>query len=462
MSMPKIIGSDTTREQSITDIISSVSLEQTALSHVLNAEGEKLQALMEMQSVTTEELLTINNSVTDTVESIIQLESMLMSKLKLFGNKLKPPAPIKFYFNKIASDTSAGLTGAEFDLYYSGVVVESATSLRGRVTFRKQHPGTYILKERIAPIGYQPDTTTEYTVIIGEDRSVTINGTIAEEFTVLNVPYPNLTVYKVSDLNTPLSDGEFLLENGSYSYKGKSGDDGIALLERIMPGDYILSETRTHNGYRKSEETHTVSESPDGTFTIDSIPTSSITIKNKELIDIAIRLFFFDSNDAGGYRPDNVYIDLFLNDVFYFNYTFAAYDNSYCYIHKVEKYDDSGNLNKITFIQTGIPYYRTDYDYVDYTIINTLELMDVSGTVFWKDNNNENNKRPQTVTITLFDNGDYVDIITISELDEWKYSFKGVPISAGYQVIEDGIPSYQITYGGNNNWDITNRYLVLS
>lgn len=47
MSMPIIEPSNTSRPQAITDIIESVALEQTALSHILNAEGEKIQYALE-------------------------------------------------------------------------------------------------------------------------------------------------------------------------------------------------------------------------------------------------------------------------------------------------------------------------------------------------------------------------------------------------------------------------------
>ena len=46
MGMPIITPSNTTRCQAITDIIESVALEQTALSHILNAEGEKIQKVV--------------------------------------------------------------------------------------------------------------------------------------------------------------------------------------------------------------------------------------------------------------------------------------------------------------------------------------------------------------------------------------------------------------------------------
>ena len=41
MSMPVIVPSHIERCSAITDMIQSVALEQTALSHILNAEGEK-------------------------------------------------------------------------------------------------------------------------------------------------------------------------------------------------------------------------------------------------------------------------------------------------------------------------------------------------------------------------------------------------------------------------------------
>lgn len=47
MGMPIIQSSNATRQQAITDIIESVALEQAALAHILNAEGKKIQKLLE-------------------------------------------------------------------------------------------------------------------------------------------------------------------------------------------------------------------------------------------------------------------------------------------------------------------------------------------------------------------------------------------------------------------------------
>ncbi len=69
--------------QAITDLIESVALEQAAVSHILNAEGEKLQAFLELPDQTCESLLEINDSVQKMVDSIALLEMVLHNKIGL-------------------------------------------------------------------------------------------------------------------------------------------------------------------------------------------------------------------------------------------------------------------------------------------------------------------------------------------------------------------------------------------
>lgn len=87
MGMPVIRPSNTSRCQSVSDIIQSVALEQAALSHILNAEGEKIQKIV-AESDSPEEMLSINKSVNNVVDSITLLEIVLKSKLALFEDCL--------------------------------------------------------------------------------------------------------------------------------------------------------------------------------------------------------------------------------------------------------------------------------------------------------------------------------------------------------------------------------------
>ena len=87
MSMPVITPGTGSRCQAITDIITSVALEQTALSHIINAEGEKIQKIV-ATAETSEDMLTVNKSVESMVNTITRLEMVLQSKLELFKDCL--------------------------------------------------------------------------------------------------------------------------------------------------------------------------------------------------------------------------------------------------------------------------------------------------------------------------------------------------------------------------------------
>lgn len=84
MSMPIIAPGTVTRDQAISDLIESVALQETGLSHILNAEGEKIQAIVALEGVTPAQLLAVNSSVQNTINAVSRLEMILHSKLELF------------------------------------------------------------------------------------------------------------------------------------------------------------------------------------------------------------------------------------------------------------------------------------------------------------------------------------------------------------------------------------------
>ncbi len=94
MSMPVIKAPDNPISmcQAVTDLIESIALEETALSHILNAEGEKIQAALAMECVDVGKLLEVNDSVTDMVHAVANLELVLKDKLEFVANNLFYPA----------------------------------------------------------------------------------------------------------------------------------------------------------------------------------------------------------------------------------------------------------------------------------------------------------------------------------------------------------------------------------
>lgn len=72
------------RSQAITDLFESVALQQAALSHILNAEGEKLQKILSFEDLRAETILQTNQSVESMVNAVAGLETVLKQKLELF------------------------------------------------------------------------------------------------------------------------------------------------------------------------------------------------------------------------------------------------------------------------------------------------------------------------------------------------------------------------------------------
>lgn len=84
MSMPVITPGTITRGDSVGNIIESIAMEESSISHILNAESEKLEAIINMADVTPDQLIAANKSVKNTVDNVIMLENALLSKLRMF------------------------------------------------------------------------------------------------------------------------------------------------------------------------------------------------------------------------------------------------------------------------------------------------------------------------------------------------------------------------------------------
>ncbi len=88
MSMPTFpqIDPPLTREGSLNEIISSIAAEELSLSHILNAEGEKLQYVLGTlpgleDAASFEEVMKVNRSVQDTLADVMEQQTLLAAKL---------------------------------------------------------------------------------------------------------------------------------------------------------------------------------------------------------------------------------------------------------------------------------------------------------------------------------------------------------------------------------------------
>lgn len=104
MSMPELPKSDPslTREEVINQILASIAMEELGLSHIINSEGEKLQYVLGTipgvtgpdEPVTIDNLLELNKSVRETLDSTMLNQMFLKAKLQsaLAASVMQGPA----------------------------------------------------------------------------------------------------------------------------------------------------------------------------------------------------------------------------------------------------------------------------------------------------------------------------------------------------------------------------------
>ncbi|WP_459841599.1 hypothetical protein [Halanaerocella petrolearia] len=73
------------QEESLTDLLESIALEETALAHFMNAEAEKIQAvatMMEEEDIDMEDVLEFQDSISKSMRTPIKKEILLQFKLE--------------------------------------------------------------------------------------------------------------------------------------------------------------------------------------------------------------------------------------------------------------------------------------------------------------------------------------------------------------------------------------------
>ena len=107
MSMPSFppCGADMTKDEALTMIIASIAMEELALSHIINAEGEKLQYILgtlpggHKPCASTQEILAVNKSAAEVLNTVMQSQMLLKGKLEKaleaggFTPEPEPPCP---------------------------------------------------------------------------------------------------------------------------------------------------------------------------------------------------------------------------------------------------------------------------------------------------------------------------------------------------------------------------------
>jgi len=93
-------------------------------------------------------------------------------------------------------------------------------------------------------------------------------------------------------------------------------------------------------------------------------------------------------------------------------------------------------------------------------VTNQPETVDLYGRKTWRDANDQDGMRPESITLHLMANGVEKAQKTVTEQDGWAWTFTGLRryengVEIAYTIVEDAVPGYTAEISGPN---ITNRY----
>ncbi len=184
-------------------------------------------------------------------------------------------------------------------------------------------------------------------------------------------------------------------------------------------------------------------------------------------INIPVEKVWDDNNNQDGKRPSSVTVTLYVDNQS--TGQSLTLNEANGWKGAFENLAESENGKKINYTvkETPVSGYvsaTTGSASEGFTITNsyTPETVDISGSKTWNDNDNQDGKRPASITIRLYANGTELteEALTVTADDGWKWSFTGLPKYADgklitYTITEDSVDGYTSAVNG---YDVTNTY----
>ena len=354
-------------------------------------------------------------------------------------------------------ESGAPLANAVFSVIRkstNGVVGTITTGPDGKGTIYGLLKDDYIIRETSAPSGYT--LAKDVTVSADSFDSKGATATITDKKAVTTV-------------------------SGTKTWKDNDDQDGkrpdSIKVNLLANGKVVQSKTVKASDNWKYSFTN-LPEFENGkkisyTITEDQVKDYSTTVDGYNLTNsytpaktsVSVTKAWNDNNNQDGSRPNEVKVQLYANGEKSGNEVTlnAANKWTHTWTELAEK------SNKKT-VQYSVKEAGTVKGYTssvngkngNFTVTNTHtpSTTTVSGTKTWKDNNDQDGKRPDSIKVNLLANGKVVQSKTVKASDNWKYSFTNLPEFENgkkitYTVTEDAVAGYTSTVDGYN---VTNNH----
>jgi len=352
----------------------------------------------------------------------------------------------------------------EVSLYANGTAVEGKTAILNdsndwEYTFTKLP-----LKSNGTNITYSVEETSQVTGYI-----TTPSGSADTGFTITNTHTPeviNIPVTKIwEDSNN--QDG---IRPETITVNLKNGNTKVETI--------VLNESNSW--------THTFSNLPkksngtDINYTVEEISVegyktevtgdkgTGYTITNTytpELINIPVTKVWEDSNNQDGIRPDSITVNLKNGDTTVETITLNKANSWTHTFSNLPKKSNGTDIN-YTIEEISVEGYETKVTGdkgTGYTITNTHtpEVIDIPVTKVWKDSNDQDGIRPDSITVNLKNGKTTVDTIALNEANSWTHTFRGLPKKSNGNEINYTIEEVSVNgYTSETTGDKSTGYIV--
>ena len=212
------------------------------------------------------------------------------------------------------------------------------------------------------------------------------------------------------------------------------------------------------------------------TYTIseESVKDYTTVVKDNNIINsytpgkvgVSVTKIWDDADNQDGIRPEKITVKLLADGQDTGKTATLSADNNWTQsITGLDEKKD-GTAIKYTWAEENVP---KGYELTGNTTSGTVttltnkhvpEVTAITGTKTWNDNDDQDGKRPTSITVNLLADGNVYDSKTVTATTNWTYAFDNLPVYANgqkvtYTVSEDEVAGYETAIDGFN---ITNSY----
>ena len=267
------------------------------------------------------------------------------------------------------------------------------------------------------------------------------------------------------------ADGQYYYRISEYGeVDGYIKDDTVYIAVITVSSDSQISGDTTITSYKIDSVKYYRASDLEEVTEDNLVPAAAFdnTRQEEEKIETSVCKEWDDADNQDGKRPQSILVQLYANGQKLGEPVVLNEGNGWSYGWSDLPVKQDGQTVVYSLKEVGrIPGYESTVTgdvQTGFVITNshTPELTNISGEKIWDDGNNQDGKRPESITVNLFANGEKIDSKAVKADAEgnWKYSFKNLPKYANgqlisYTVTEDVVPEYTTEISGTT---IINKY----